>query len=124
MFTDLLPTYPGAPLKLWGAEAVNPPRNEGAEWPEKPPRGAERWAQIGTVRPATNSANMGRRFIELVYACLPDGIGYGELSYRTAKLALCDTNAIRFLLLSKYLERIAKAYGEDRKERGVAEVIV
>jgi hypothetical protein len=29
---------------LCGMEALNPPRNEGAECPEKPPWDAERWA--------------------------------------------------------------------------------
>jgi hypothetical protein len=30
-------------MKLWGVEALNPPRNDGAEWTEKPPRDPERW---------------------------------------------------------------------------------
>jgi hypothetical protein len=61
-------------MKLWGMEAPNPPRNEGAECPEKPPRDADRWAQMGRVRPATNSAIAGKRFMEVVYACSCIGV--------------------------------------------------
>jgi hypothetical protein len=61
-------------VKLWGVEAPNPPRNEGAAWAEKPPRDPERWAQMERVRPVTNSANAGKRFMELVYACSCIGV--------------------------------------------------
>jgi hypothetical protein len=69
-------------MKLWGVEALNPPRNDGAEWPEKPPRDAERWPWMGRVRPATSSANAGNRFMEVVYACSCTGCRLtGKLSF-------------------------------------------
>jgi hypothetical protein len=63
VLNDLL-LEPGEAVNRLGAERLNPPRDAGAERPEKPPRDAARWAQTGSANPITSSATAARRLMK------------------------------------------------------------
>lgn len=63
-----LPLEPEEAMDRLGTERLTPPRNAGAERPEKPPRDAPRWAQTASANPITSSATAARRLMKTWYA--------------------------------------------------------